>query len=98
MPLRHVVLVKLDRAAAPSSADTLAAAFTALGASTAGVLETQTHRSAGVAPGMCDLALQADFVSAEAFAAYLAHPDHQRLIEEILTPMMRSMSAIQYEV
>jgi len=45
-----------------------------------------------------DYALMLDLADAAAFAAYKAHPEHQRLIDEHIRPCVAETARIQVEV
>lgn len=51
----------------------------------------------GVMEGNVDFAIVEDFDDADAFGRYLAHPAHDRMINESLRPILASRQAIQFE-
>ena len=52
---------------------------------------------AGLKEGNVDFAVVADFESAEAYRAYSGHPAHRDVIERLLTPLLGTRSALQFE-
>jgi hypothetical protein len=48
--------------------------------------------------GNPQVALVADFDSASDWHAYQNHPDHQLLVKEVISPILESITRVQYEV
>jgi hypothetical protein len=55
-------------------------------------------RDVGIMAGNPQVALVADFDSADDWQAYQDHPDHQVLIKEVISPILDSITRVQYEV
>jgi hypothetical protein len=55
-------------------------------------------RDLGIMEGNPHLALVADFDSADDWKAYQDHPDHQALVRGTISPILESMTRVQYEV
>ena len=55
-------------------------------------------RDLGVMEGNPQVALVADFDSVEDWRAYQAHPDHQELVQQVIAPILESMTRVQYQV
>ncbi len=55
-------------------------------------------RDVGIMEGNPQVALVADFDSAEDWRAYQEHPDHQRLVSEVIGPLLESMTRVQYQL
>ena len=55
-------------------------------------------RDLGVMEGNPQVALVADFDSVEDWRAYQAHPDHQVLVQQVIAPILESMTRVQYQV
>ena len=51
-----------------------------------------------LAEGNLDFAIIVDFEDDEAFARYLAHPAHGRMVNEFLKPILEARRAIQYRL
>ena len=63
--------------------------------------EIKTYRhgpDAGVNQGNADYVVVGDFDSVEDYLVYRDHPVHQRLIAEVLAPLIASRSAVQYRI
>jgi hypothetical protein len=55
-------------------------------------------RDVGIMAGNPQVALVADFDSASDWHAYQNHPDHQLLVKEVISPILESITRVQYEV
>ena len=44
-----------------------------------------------------DFVVTADFDSVDNFIVYRDHPDHQKLIDELIAPIMTARAAVQFE-
>ncbi len=55
-------------------------------------------RDLGVMEGNPQVALVADFDSVEDWRAYQAHPHHQELVQQVIAPILESMTRVQYQV
>lgn len=49
-------------------------------------------------PGTYDVAVVADFDDEAGYRAYAAHPAHLRFIADVLRPILRTRTAVQYEI
>jgi Stress responsive A/B Barrel Domain len=52
----------------------------------------------GIADGNADLALVADFDDADAWHRYQVHPEHVRVLQQLVAPMLSERVAVQFEV
>ncbi len=55
-------------------------------------------RDVGIMEGNPQVALVADFDSADDWHSYQDHPDHQLLVKEVISPILDSLTRVQYEV
>ena len=55
-------------------------------------------RDLGIMEGNPEIALVADFDSVEDWRTYLAHPAHMAMVAERITPILESMTRVQYRV
>jgi Stress responsive A/B Barrel Domain len=51
---------------------------------------------AGVNPGNFDFAVVADFADQDAYLVYRDHPEHRKVIDECVTPIVAERCAVQY--
>ncbi len=52
----------------------------------------------GVNEGNFDFVVVADFDDVEGFLVYRDHPQHQRVIAELIAPFIETRNAVQYEL
>ena len=52
----------------------------------------------GVNEGNFDFVVVADFDDVEGFLVYRDHPQHQRVIAELIAPVIETRNAVQYEL
>ena len=48
--------------------------------------------------GNYDFAVVADFDDAEGYLAYRDHPEHQRILRELIRPAIEGRAAVQFEL
>jgi hypothetical protein len=51
----------------------------------------------GFTPGACDFSVVGTFDDRESFVAYRDHPEHQRIIAEMIGPNVASRTVVQLE-
>lgn len=52
----------------------------------------------GLFEGNFDYAVAAEFRSADDVRSYIDHPDHQRVVRELVSPIRTDRAAIQFEI
>lgn len=62
----------------------------------AGMRSWHGGRDAGLAATNADYAVVAVFDDADAFAVYRDHPEHRRIITELITPRVATRTAVQF--
>lgn len=93
MPFTHIVVFTF-----PEGSDAAAraeAALTALAPTVPEVREFRCGADAGVAAGNADFGIAAVFDDLAGYEAYRDHPEHQRIIREILAPNLTSRTCVQ---
>jgi hypothetical protein len=93
--LRHIVLLTLDAAA---DLDAIEGALVALPAEIPVIRAVRVSRDVGLAEGNASLVLTVDVDDAEAWRAYQDHPAHQRVLRELLRPVLVARTAIQVPI
>ncbi|MEZ5177780.1 MAG: Dabb family protein [Acidimicrobiales bacterium] len=78
MSLRHVVLLRFHEGTEASQVDALVAGLRELPALIEGLRSFQTGADLGLAAGNWDLGIAVEFDDEATWAAYQAHPEHQR--------------------
>lgn len=94
--LRHVVMFQWATATSEQDRAAAVAALNGLGDTVAHLCSLRVGADAGLAPGNFDVVVVADFPQAEAYAAYVDHPEHQRVVREYLRPFIATRAAVQH--
>lgn len=82
-----------------TTAQEVAAVDRALGALPARIPEIRDYRAgpdAGVAAGNWDYVVVADFDDPDGWRAYTTHPEHTRVLDTLIGPMLAERAALQY--
>lgn len=95
MPFTHLVNFKWRDAG--FDAEPIAAALRALIATTSGVRGYRCGADAGFTDGAYDFAVVGEFDDRDAFTAYRDHPEHQRILREMILPNVASRTVVQLE-
>jgi hypothetical protein len=95
---RHIVLLNLSSGAPGGSADAIVAGLSTLPAQIEEIRSYSIGTDAGVNQGNADVSVVADFDDREGYLVYRDHPAHRAVIDERITPVLESRSAIQYEL
>lgn len=95
MVFTHVVTFKW-RSGAPSDA-TITDALTHLTSKLDGVQSYLCGPDAGMTAGAYDFAVVGRFDDRDAFIAYRDHPEHQRILNEMVLPNLESRTVVQLE-
>ncbi len=95
MAFTHIVMFTwnrddVDEAGIAEALRTLVARFD-------GVQSYLCGPDAGVSPDAGDFGIVATFDDRESFAAYRDHPDHRRIVSELIMPNAQSRNVVQLE-
>jgi len=96
--LQHVVLFRWRDDITPEA---MAAVESGLAGLPAAIPEIRSYRfgaDAGIAAGTWDFGIVAGFDSADDWAVYRDHPQHQAFIAERIKPWAAERAAVQFEV
>jgi len=93
---RHVVMFEWVDGVDSADIDAMAAALDALVATLPEVVSYVHGPDAGLAEGNFDYVMVGDYASAEDYAVYRDHPEHQRIIAEMIKPHVAKRAAVQY--
>jgi len=77
--------------------DAIAAALDALVAAVPEVVSYVHGPDLGVSEGNFDYVIVGDYASVEDYAVYRDHPEHQRIIAEMIKPFVAKRAAVQYQ-
>jgi len=95
--LRHVVMVRLAEDMTDDQKEALRAG---LGRLPEVIPEIRAYRfgaDVGLNEGNFDFVVTADFDDADGYLAYRDHPDHRKLVAELLAPFVSKRAAVQFE-
>lgn len=95
--VNHVVVFTFLPDAPPAAVDTLQQRLEALPGLIPEVRSYRVVRDAKLRAGNGDMAVLASFDNGDDFLAYIAHPEHQAVVAECITPIVANRSALQYE-
>jgi Stress responsive A/B Barrel Domain len=95
---RHIVLLTLSSAAPDDAADSIVAGLSTLPAQITEIRSYSIGTDAGVNQGNADVSVVADFDDRDGYLVYRDHLSHRAVIDERITPVLESRSAIQYEL
>jgi Stress responsive A/B Barrel Domain len=96
--LRHVVVFRWKEGTTTAQVDAIMAALSALPDQ---IPELRAYRfgvDAGLSPGNADFAVVADADDEAGWAVYRDHPAHRRVIEELISPVIETRTAVQYVI
>ena len=94
---RHVVVFRFSEDMTDEQKEALRAG---LGRMPELIPEIRSYRfgdDAGLKDDNFDFAVIADFDNVDSFVGYRDHPDHQKLIAELLAPFVAARAAVQFE-
>jgi hypothetical protein len=95
-PFRHVVLLTWKEG---TDAAAIRAAVEGLAGLPAVIPELREYHfgnDLGIADGNADFAIVGDFEDVDAWRRYQEHPEHQRVIVELIRPILASRQAAQF--
>ena len=91
----HIVTFKWRDSGAADAA--IAAALSELASRLDGVHSYLCGPDAGFSPNAYDFAVVGSFADRDSFVAYRDHPDHQRILTEMILPNVESRTVVQIE-
>ena len=94
--IRHVVLLQLNSGATAEKIAVIASELAAI--DFPGRIGFTMGSDLGLRPGNMDVAIEADFASREAYAAYDVYPEHDRIRRELIAPITQRIERCQYEI
>ena len=96
MGLRHVVLLTFHAETEPAQIDAIIGALEALPGHIDEIRSFDVRTDAGLSEGNADLVIVADFDDADAWRRYQDHPEHQRVLAELIRPSLAGRCAAQF--
>jgi len=95
--IRHVALFRWAEGVTPAQVDEIVEALEALPAQIPTIRSYVVGPDLGLGPGRWDFAVFATFDDAEGYQAYMDHPAHVRVAEELIVPIRADRAHIQIE-
>jgi len=95
---RHVVMVRWKPDVTAAQRGAVVDALRALPATVASIRSYVVGEDAAVNAGNHDLVIVADFDDVDGYLTYRDHAEHQRVIAELILPILADRSAVQHEI
>ena len=93
--LRHIVLLELRPETPLSTIDEIVQALRELPAKIEQIRSFEVTVDIGLAEGNATLGIVAGFDDADAWREYGPHPEHQAVVQQLITPNVLRRSAVQ---
>lgn len=94
---RHVVMVRLAEDMTEDQREALRRGLARMPEVIPEIRAYRFGEDAGLNQDNYDFAVTADFDDADGYVAYRDHPDHQKLVSELLAPFVTARAAVQFE-
>lgn len=94
---RHVVMVRFRDDMTDEQKESLRAGLGRLPDLIPGIRAYRFGADAGLNEGNYDFVVTADFDDADGYLGYRDHPDHKKLVGELLAPFVAKRAAVQFE-
>lgn len=95
---RHVVMMRWTDESTPEQRSAAVEAVRGLPAVVPTIRRLSCGTDAGVGEGNLDFVAVVDFDDRDGYRTYAGHPDHVRVITELLRPIAAQRTAVQYEL
>jgi hypothetical protein len=95
---RHVVLFVWSDDATDAQKSAVVEGLRALPGLIDTIRDYRIGADAGLAEGNSDFAVVADFDDRDGYLIYRDHPEHQRVIAELIRPILASRAAVQHDL
>ena len=95
--IRHCVMFRWKEGLAARWIDEVEAALATLPAAIPVIVSYSFGRDIGVNPDNSEFAVVADFATVEDYVVYRDHPDHKRVVAELIVPNIAARSAVQFD-
>lgn len=95
--LIHVVQLRFRADTPAEHIDTIVEGLRELPASVPSIRHYEVGRDLGLAPDNAQIVVTGGFDDAEGHHAYSVHPEHRRVLEDLILPHLETRVATQYE-
>ena len=96
--IRHCVMFRWNDEMPGAWIDEVEAALATLPAAIPVIASYSFGRDIGVNAGNHQFAVVADFATVDDYLVYRDHPDHKRVVAELIVPNIAERSAVQFEM
>jgi hypothetical protein len=96
--LRHIALFRLEADAPAETTKSFEDGLFQLAQTIPDISAYSFGPDLGLREGNFDFAVVADFEDRDAFARYVAHPDHQAFIRDRLAPVVAERVSLQFDL
>jgi hypothetical protein len=93
--VRHVVMFRWREGVAATQVDELCEALSALPEAVGTIAQYSFGPDLGINDGNADFVVVADFATREDYLVYRDHPEHRRVITEMILPAITERVAVQ---
>ena len=97
MTFTHVVAFRWKDGTDPAATEQVTRALTELTAGFAGIESYLCGSDVGRSQGSYDYAIVGRFAGRDEFVAYRDHPEHQRILKELIVPALDDRVVVQLE-
>ncbi|HEX2700720.1 MAG TPA: Dabb family protein [Acidimicrobiales bacterium] len=95
--LRHVAMFRWAPGTSTGQVAALESALQTLPAAIPALRDYRVGSDAGLREGNWDFVVVADLDDADGWRAYVDHPAHQRVLAELLRPLLGERASVQFE-
>ncbi len=96
MSLRHLVLLRFQEGTEPAQIETITQALQALPGLIPEIADYRVGPDLALADSNWQFGIAADFATEADYVVYRDHAEHQRIIRELVRPVVADRSAVQY--
>ncbi len=96
--LRHIALLRFKTGTTDDQIQAVLDGLATMPGKMGFIRRYEFGRDVGIVEGNPQVAVVADFDSADDWRAYQDYPDHQVLVKEVISPILDSITRVQYEV
>ena len=96
--IRHCVMFRWKDEMPAASIDEVEAALATLPAAISQIASYSFGRDVAVNAGNYEFAVVADFATLDDYLVYRDHPDHKRVVVDLIVPNIAERSAVQFEM
>ena len=94
--IRHVALFHFVPGTSTADIDAIDRALAELPDTIDEIVEYRFGRDLEWLPGNADYVVVADFASRDDWASYLAHPHHVAVVEDVIAPVLDTVTRVQF--